>query len=98
MNTFAHIFRRLINVVDPYPNKCITLTTARTKTLADWGRRACDELDDLHICVQSHMKGEGVKVICRSCSKNFWHVDDQPIVCPFCECEDMPILSESERK
>ena len=42
--------------------------------------------------LKAHSAGEAVKHICRDCLKNFWNVDDEPIICPHCGSKDMPIV------
>lgn len=48
------------------------------------------ENDDLHRRLTSHIKGESIEHICPSCNHHFWNVDDEPIKCVFCGCEEMP--------
>jgi len=45
---FADVFRRVIAIIDPYPNSKITQENKGIKVLADWGRKACDEFDQRH--------------------------------------------------
>lgn len=43
--TFAETFRKVINRVDPVANSAMTQENTPIKLIADWGRKACDELE-----------------------------------------------------
>lgn len=45
MSKFAECFRRVIATIDPYANSRMTKDTVQIKLLADWGRKACGELE-----------------------------------------------------
>lgn len=47
MNKFAESFRKVIHYLDPQANSVITEENAGVKTLADWSRKACGEIDKL---------------------------------------------------
>jgi len=53
-----------------------------------------EENKDLKRRLKSHSIGESVSVQCSKCLKLFWHVDDEPIRCPHCLSDDMPITAE----
>ena len=46
------------------------------------------ENKDLRRRLSSHIKGESVESICPKCRKILWFVDDEAMVCPFCEEKD----------
>ena len=56
------------------------------------------EVASLKRRVSCHQKGEAVKHICRDCLRNFWNVDDEPIICPFCGSNEMPIVDPDATK
>ena len=51
-------------------------------------------IEDLRRRLNDHSKGDSVSHICQDCSKKFWNVDDEPMVCPHCDCDKMPLLDE----
>ena len=48
------------------------------------------EIEDLKRRLISHQKGESVRGRCPRCKKWFWCVDDENIICPFCEWTGIP--------
>ena len=49
-----------------------------------------EEIKDLERRLESHIKGESIEHICRECGKKYYNVDDEPIICPWCNCGYMP--------
>lgn len=48
LKEFSKAFRKLINMFDPIANSKLTKENTPMKMLADWGRKACDLMDDSH--------------------------------------------------
>ena len=42
------------------------------------------ENDEYSRRILGHMKGEDVESRCTECERKFWHLDDEPIFCPYC--------------
>ena len=66
---------------------CDCWYVARIKELEDELEEAKRYQRGYKVRLSSHMKGEGCKRFCISCTKPIWFVDDEPLVCPFCGTE-----------
>ena len=69
------------------------------KSMGLRAKEACAIIDRLEASredyerrLKAHSAGKAVKHICRDCLKNFWNVDDEPIICPHCGSKNMPIV------
>ncbi|KKL07422.1 hypothetical protein LCGC14_2586180 [marine sediment metagenome] len=71
MTAFTVCFRRVIDTADPFANSPMVNKNTVVKVLADWGRKACAEIEHLgayaqHLpnCVLNHSTGKMCKPYC----------------------------------
>ncbi len=53
MSEFAESFKTVIGIADPFSNSVITSRNKRWKVLADWGRKACKEIEQLEAEIET---------------------------------------------
>ena len=46
------------------------------------------EIKRLNTIILEHKKGHSIEAECEECLKQFWYIDDDPIVCPYCKPEE----------
>ncbi len=59
MDKFIECFRKTINIYDPQANSSMTRNNTSIKVLADWSRKACDKLEQLHAELEEWRNNEG---------------------------------------
>lgn len=57
---------------------------------AEYIVKACNGYCDLQRRNLAHQKGEAIDATCHVCGKAYYHVDDEPIRCPFCGVDGRP--------